>query len=348
MKKIFLAMIVFLAWPFGTAQERNWNSQIQQLSFLTSQEIQDYKLGPGDLIEVSVYGVEDLSSTVRISSSGRISLPFIGKLYVAGMTGAELEDKLTLLMADAKLIREPQISVFVREYHSQPVYVMGAVNRPGQYMITQQLRLIDVIAMAGGIDLNRADDFAYFQRRQAPPRSDEEEDDAVEGLVQEGSGPPAAANVRIDLTDLLENGNMTLNVPVQGGDVIHVPERDIRYYYVIGEVGRPGAYELVPDQEVLVSQALAWAGGPGKTAKSNDGLLVRYDQLGGRQQLAVDFKDILSGKKPDFTVEADDVIFIPGSNIKTIGYGLLGVLPGTASNMAVYGARSVGRVRPVP
>lgn len=340
-----LCLGLLLFSPFALAQnlpqnlpeksgDRDWNSQIQQMSLFLTQGISDYQLGPGDLIEIKVFGVDDFNQTVRISSSGSISLPFLGKIVVAGLTGAQLEETLTQLMNDNKLIRDPQVSVFVKEFRSQPVYVLGAVNNPGQYMISQQLNLIDVIAMAGGLDLTRADDYALFHRRTG--------DSPEAGNGSSHSARSAAGGtsepIKIDLKDLLENGNLALNFPVQGGDVIHVPEREVELFYVIGEVGRPGAYQMPTKEErVLVSQALAWAGGPQTTAKMSKGILVRYDERGGRQELAVDFGAILKGEKPDFPVEPQDVIFIPGSKFKTIGYGLLGIVPGTISGTLVYG-----------
>lgn len=329
MKKVSILILVltqFFLTQFLMSQDKQWNEQIRQMSFLGEVGSTDYVVGPGDLIEIKIFGVESFDQVVRISSSGKISLPFLGKISVAGMTGAELEDYLTQLMGEKRLVRDAQVSVFVQQYRSQPVYVLGAVNQPGQYMISQNLNVIDVIAMAGGLDFRRAQDYALLQRRGGS--------EAPDNGTQDSRPEP----VRIDLKDLLENGNLALNMPVQGGDMIHVPEKVIQLYYVIGEVGRPGAYEFEADETLMVSQALAWAGGPQKTAKSNKGMLVRYDEHGKRTELAVNFKDILKGRKPDFAVEPEDIIFIPGSNFKTIGYGLLGVIPSTVSRTATYAA----------
>ena len=117
--------------------------------------------------------------------------------------------------------------------------------------------------------------------------------------VQDGNSISQSKFIEINLTDLLEEGELALNIRVQGGDVIHIPERELQVYYVIGDVGRPGTYELPKDIEVLLTQGLAKAGGPTKTAKQNSSILVRYDELGTRQELAVNFSDILKGKKAD-------------------------------------------------
>jgi len=289
----------------------------------------DYRLGPGDVIDVAVFNTSNLAQTLRVSSSGSITMPFLGKVAVSGLTGDELEIELASRLKDSGLVRDPQVSVFIREFNSQPVFVLGAVRLPGQYVITQPLQLVQVLAMAGGLDPIRAADYMQFQRRGKAGAA------APVNLTDELQGE----NVRrIDLKKLLELGEEELNLPVQGGDVIFVPERPVSMFYVVGEVNHPGAFQLPDEGDLLLSQALAQAGGPMKTAKIGKGMLVRYDEHGRRQEVAVNFSDILRGKKPDLTVQRDDVIFIPGSNFKTIGYGLLGTIPGTVSGTVIYGA----------
>lgn len=97
----------------------------------------------------------------------------------------------------------------------------------------------------------------------------------------------------------------------------------------------PGAYAMPDEQVLLVSQAMALAGGPIRTAKMNKGVLVRYDGTGRREELQVNFSDILKGRKPDFAIKPDDIIFIPGSTIKSIGYGLLGIIPSVATQTVI-------------
>ena len=166
--------------------------------------------------------------------------------------------------------------------------MLGAVNRPGQYQIIQQTYLIDAIAMAGGLTADSANHLV-LQRRI--PRSTQRTD----------SGTPEETQiVEIDLEDLLTDGDLSLNMPVQGGDVINVPKREIEFFYVIGEVNRAGAFELPSDKRLLLTQALAWAAGPAKTAKANKSRLVRYDELGGvREDIALNVDAILKGEALD-------------------------------------------------
>ncbi|MCZ6768518.1 MAG: polysaccharide biosynthesis/export family protein [Acidobacteria bacterium] len=320
-----------LSWGQGLGQQnRNWNEQIQQLSFLDRSASQ-YRLGAGDLIEVSIFGVEDFNYSLRIDSLGQINLPFIGSITAAGLTPTELGHELKSTL-EGRLIRNPQVSVFVKEYRSQPVFVLGAVRQPGQYQMVYQLNLIDVIAMAGGLEIERAADYALVRRRGS-------------GTDNEGINPSRTNGesaqlevVEIDLKELLEGEDFSLNIPIQGGDVIHIPERKMELFYVVGEVTKPGAFEIPPQNDVFVSQAVTWAGGPMKTAKTDKGILVRYNGKGERQEMAVNFSDIIQGKKSDFLVQPNDIIFIPGSTAKSLGYGLLQIIPATLSGSIIWGA----------
>jgi len=320
-KIVVFVFLVSFSTLFSQSDPRN--DRIQQLTSIYGTQ-SAYRLGSGDLIEVNVYGVNDFRHDLRINSSGNVRIPLLGPIMVAGLTGAELEDKLAKLLDDG-FIQDAQVSVFVKEYRSQPVFVLGAVRRPGQYQITLQLNFIDVLAMAGGL-APLADEVATIQRAHSGTSPDAHDDN--------GNSEPKM--IEINLTDLLDEGELALNIPVQGGDVIHIPERELRVFYVIGDVGRPGTYELPKDLEVLVSQGLAKAGGPTRTAKMNSGILVRYDTQGTRQELAVNFSDILKGKRSDFPIQKNDVIFIPGSTAKEIGYGLLNIIPNTVSRAIVY------------
>jgi polysaccharide export outer membrane protein len=118
-----------------------------------------------------------------------------------------------------------------------------------------------------------------------------------------------------------------LNVRLQGGDVLYVPRRRQQNFYVIGDVINPGPYTLPRRGTITAAQAVIYAGGTLPTAKSGKGFLMRHDSLGVRQATPVDFKAIVAGKQPDFQMQADDIIFIPNSAVKTIGVGLLNMVP---------------------
>jgi polysaccharide biosynthesis/export protein len=319
MKKILAFVLSLLCAASVRAQAVNANARIAELSSL-GKISGEYRLGPGDLIEVSVFGVDSFRHLLRVSASGQIKLPLVEPVNVAGLTAAELEQRLAAVL-DGDVIQNPQVSVFVKEYRSQPVFVLGSVRTPGQYQISQPLNLVDVLSMAGGLQQNAADE-AVIQRRTVPGQND-------------AQAPSKEFTViKVNLRQLLEQADLSLNIPVQGGDVIHVEERQPRTVYVIGEVNRAGAFQLPAKQDLRVTQAFAWAGGPMKTARMSQGILVRYDDKGQRQELPVDFDAIMKGKQQDFPVRPDDIIFVPGSKMKNIGVGLLNMAPSALANMA--------------
>lgn len=306
---------------------KNWNERIQQLSFNAAST--DYRLGAGDLITVDVFGIEGFGRNLRVSSTGTITLPYVGAVKAAGTTTTELEEQLRKQL-DGRFIKNPQVSVFVVEYRSQSVFVLGAVQKPGQYQITSPLRLIDAIGLAGGLNLEAADNYAVVQKKGA-----------TSGPAAENAGATQVAqkseSIRINLKDLLENGKMDLNVPITGGDVVQIPERQISRYYVIGDVNRPGAFEMPRQENMFISQALAEAGGPMRTAKMSEAVLVRWDEAGQRKELPIDVSGIMKGRKPDLPLQANDVLFLPGSTAKSVALGMLGVIPGTVSSTVVWG-----------
>jgi polysaccharide biosynthesis/export protein len=281
------------------AQNVNLDERVKSLSSVGGKTDAEYRLGAGDLIEISVFGVDSFRSTLRISASGTIKLPLLEPVAAAGLTPAELEHRLAGLL-DGEVIKNPQVSVFVREYRSQSVYVLGSVKNPGQYQIALQLKIVDVIAMAGGLNSNAVD----------------------EAVIQRGAAE-SAEEIKVNLRDLLEKGDLTQNVVVRGGDVVHIQERLTQTVYVIGEVNRAGAFTMSPRQSLRVSQAFAYAGGPTKTAKLSKGILVRYGDKGERKEVPIDFGSVLSGKQEDFFLQPNDVIYVPNSAGKAFGQAML-------------------------
>jgi polysaccharide export outer membrane protein len=176
----------------------------------------------------------------------------------------------------------------------------------------RHLTLIDALTMAGGASRDAGGDVIVHHK---------------------ASGADEEKTTRISLKELLDEGRMALNIAIGDGDVITVPERIRHVYYVIGEVGRPGAYDLRPDGPTLLSQAIANAGGPAKTAKASKGVLVRQEANRPRQELRVNFQAVLKGKQPDTPIRPNDIIFVPGSKVKDISYGLLGVVPQSISRV---------------
>ena len=294
------------------------NERITQLSSV-ERKATDYRLGPGDLIRVHVFGIDEFDHTIRLTPTGDIKLPYLGRLRVAGQTAGELEDTLTDLL-EGQVIKDPEVFVRIKEYKAHTIFVLGAVNRPGDYKMDRELTLIDVIAMAGGLDLFRAGDQVLIQRQ---------------GPTADLGAAGEFELIRVDLKQLLAGQSQSHNPTVKDGDVVQVPPRVEERYFVMGEVNQPGVFALPGSKDILLSQALAWAGGPSRTAKLKDGTLVRYQEDGTREDLGINLQAILSGKQPDLALEPNDIIFIPGSGFKTFTYGMLGLLRNVPSSAAV-------------
>lgn len=250
--------------------------------------LRNYAIGPGDLLEISVFELEELSRTVRVSADGTISYPMVGVVEVRGLTALELEQRLAEMLAQ-KYIRDPQVSVFLREMQSGTVAVLGAVGQPGGITLIAQGTVLEALSRAGGVT-NDAGSRAYLIRGTA-------------------SEP-----VTIDLRRLMEEADLALNYPVGAGDVLYVPK--VRRYkvYVYGQVEKPGAFEVEEGQPITVLQAVSMAGGMARRASAGKIKVVRGSQGEGKQKLfKVNLSSVISGKAKDFVLLEGDIVVVPKS-----------------------------------
>ena len=109
----------------------------------------DYRLGPNDLMDVEVFGVPDLKRTVRVNSSGQVSLALVGNVLLAGLSAQQAETVIADKYAE-KYLQNPQVSVFIKEFTTQRITIEGAVAKPGIYPVTGQVTLLRALALAGG------------------------------------------------------------------------------------------------------------------------------------------------------------------------------------------------------
>ncbi len=290
---------------------------------------QDYLLGPGDVIEVTVFGIEDLKGKqLTLDSEGRISLPFINVVQLMGLTSRESEIKIGTLY-EASVMKNPQVAVTVKDYRSQFINVLGAVFKPGTYQLTRRAFLVDALAMAGGLLAEKAESKAFVHRAGMATATQAE---IVADVAKKES-------LEIDLVQLLEKGDISLNVPIYAGDVVSVPERVERFYYVLGDVNKGGAFEIRRGEAITLSKALASAGGLMGTAKAGKSVIIRQNEDGSTKQIPVDVKKLLQGKTEDMVLADNDVVFVPGSTTKTIARGVLNSIGGVLSSLVYVGAR---------
>jgi len=282
----------------------------------------DFTIGVADLLEVNVLGVSDFTRELRVSRDGTIRMPFLGDLQVDGMTCRQLEDKLADLL-DPEYVKDPQVSVSIKEPRSRMFSLMGAVMKPGQYQILEPVTLVSAIAGAGGLDFAKAGDKATIQRSYGvkPVAS------ATAQVTADDAKPASTYQIEVDLKKLLMAGDMSLDIPIMPGDVIGIPQRETKAVYVIGDVNKPGSYDYPQGNGISLSRAVALAGGPTKTSKMSKSILVRQSADGSVQRMALDIGRILKGKDPDLDLHPEDLLFVPGSPGKTLAYGFLNYAP---------------------
>ena len=279
----------------------------------------DYKIGPEDLLEISVFEVEKLNKTVRVSSQGNISLPLLGVLRVKGLTANQLERELTELLAE-KYLRDPQVSVFIKEYRSQRISVLGAVKEPKVFEVTGQRTILDMLAMAGGLN----DDAGNTLFLIRPPRLKREA--SKEPQDPEAGGPRTFV---INLEELLVKGDLTLNLPLTHGDVINIPVSD--KVFVGGEVWRPGGFPL-KGKRMTLSQAIVLAGGLKPQAKGSETKIFRYTENGpGREVVTANVYAIQKGKVEDLYLKDNDIVIVPKHGVKAFLVGVKETLTGVFS-----------------
>jgi len=316
---VFSSLLVFLALSvFISAQQqlppdppKDLNERLMDMARATgggASGISDYRIGPDDLIDISVFEVPELSRTVRVSSSGEISLPLIGTVRAAGLSPVAMEQVLTARLKQT-YVKDPQVSVFVKEFKSDPVSVVGAVKMPGLYQIQTRKSLIEVLALAQG--------FAEGPTRQAGrsiivTRKDASSPTSGPQKSSGTSGSEASLPViEIPIKSLLETGDPKWNVPIYPGDVIKVVQAGT--VYVAGSVTRPGSFPLTDFDNITVIQALAMAGGTTKAASRKNAVIIRRDAAGARVEQKIDLGRVLKGVDADSSLGPNDILFVPGS-----------------------------------
>ena len=282
MKKglIILGLCFWLVIPIGL------QAQEEAASF-----VKEYRIGPKDLLEITVFELPDLNQTVRVSEDGTITLPLLKQVKADGLTKDELEQRISNLLEE-KYLKNPRVSVFIKEYQSKLVAVIGAVENPGMYELVGRLTLLQIITKAGGFKENASNELFVLR----------------EGEKGE------TTSIAINLDDLMINGNPKLNIPLQPNDVINVPVDKMMSVYVFGAVTNPGKIEVKMSKKITLLQAVGNAGGLADNAKKSGIRLKRKDRKTGKEtEMKVNLGDIIKGKRRDIELWEGDVIIIPES-----------------------------------
>lgn len=270
------------------------------------------KLGIGDLIEIAVFGVPDLSTKTRISGSGDVYLPLIDYVHVADLTTDEAQELIQKRLEDGGFVRGPHVSIFVDESASQSITMVGEVSHPGAYPAIGERRLFDLISAAGGFT---------------------EKAGSIVTIEHHGD-PGKKVELQLSSHDLAEDTQN--NVDIYPGDLIIVSRAGI--VYVVGDVQRPSGFLVSEDNALTVLKALALAGGGTKTTAWNKTRILRQTP-NGVHEIPIPLKKILHAKAPDVALVKGDILFIPGSSAKAAAYRTADAAMSLSTAMAVVAIR---------
>lgn len=246
------------------------------LIFPCARAADDYKLGPGDVLKIMVFDYPDLSTEERVSESGAISFPLLGKITVGGLSTDEARNLITSRLESQGFIKQAHVTVIVSQFVSQQVSVIGEVNKAGKFPLDKTSTLVDLLSMAGGVNSNGGDK-------------------AI--LIRPAKDGGRETKTEIDLYALFQ-GSDSKHIEVQNGDIIFVPKAQV--FYVYGEVQRPGMVRL--ERNMTVLHAISSAGGLTPKGTENGIKLKRRDAQGVMHTI----EDV----EPEELVKPDDILYV--------------------------------------
>jgi len=290
------------------------------------QDIGQYVMGPDDQMKIWALGVEEISDKpVRVDPSGDIDLPLVGRVHAAGLTVEQFETALKQRLAHE--VKQPQVSVDLVEFGSQPVSVLGAVNHPGVLQLSGRKTVAEVLSLAGGLrtDAGPCVRIARQTKAGSIPLPDARADSTGDFTV-----------ATLQVKSLLSATRPADNILIRPHDVITVPVAEM--VYVVGAVKKPGSFALNERDSVSVLQALSMAEGLGPTPKPQDSKILRtVPGSVERKEIPVDLKRIMAGKTEDLALRANDILFVPDSTAKKAGARAIEAIIQTATGVVIWG-----------
>ncbi len=266
----------------------------------------DLRLGPGDLIHITVYDMPELDQHVRVSDQGNVTLSLIGQVKAEGLSAEQLSQEIARKLREGEYAKRPSVNVMVDEYTTQGVTVVGEVVKPGVIPVFSSHDLLDILSSAGGLK-DTASTEILIRRRWV-------------------DGEPERIQLGRDSKSL--SGPI---VKVNPGDQVIVPLAGI--VYMLGDLNRPGGYVMSENGKITLLQALAMAGGSTRTAAENNTRLVRPTP-NGYEEKTISLKDIMMGKEKDIELQPKDIVYVPFSHMKNFLLGTQSIL-GAATSASI-------------
>lgn len=288
-----------------------------------------YVLGPQDSINVRVTDLDEFDpktlGAIRIDSLGNVNLPLIGRVHAAGLTVEQLEQQIALRLS--RLMKEPEVGVSVADFRNHPVSVLGAVKNPGVYQVTGRKTLFEVLSLAGGLNPDASNRIKITR------------------VVSEGTLPLPNASLdpkgefyvaELNVRDVMEAKTPEVNIDVRQNDVITVPKADL--IYVVGAVHRAGGFPLNEKEHISVLQAVSLAEGLDRAASAKTARILRQSSPDKeRLEIPVNVQQILDGRGKDVSLQANDILFIPNSAVKSAGLRALEAAVQAGTGIAIWG-----------
>jgi polysaccharide export outer membrane protein len=265
-------------------------------------------IGPGDLLQVTVFGAPDYDKQVRVSAEGTVFLPLAGSVKVGGLTTEQASAVIASKLSDGGYFNDPKVSVLEKEFSTQGISVLGEVQKPGIYPLPGTRNLFDALSAAGGTT-PRAGTLVAITHRSDPQH-------------------PQAVSISYD-----GKSGTHSNIPIYPGDTVVVSKAGL--VYVTGDVKTPGGF-IMENAHMTVLQAVAMAQGVNPTAKLDHAQLIRNPGQGAKQQeITIQLKKILSAKAADINMQPNDILFVPSSAMKSAGRRTLDSIVQVATGMAI-------------
>lgn len=258
-KLVIIITIIFSSLFVLTAQAVELDKR------LDTSGLEEYVLGSGDTVRISVYGSPDLNTETRVTKAGSINFPLLGNVGIGGLTPAQAEKKIATALEKGSYVKEPHVNLVVTQFYSQFVSVLGNVYKPGRFSLDRVSTLSDALALAGGVAPNGSD-IVTLSRNEAGE----------------------TIKVKYDLREILSNRKVN-NPTVKTGDIIYVPDAPV--FYIHGEVQRPGSFKL--QRNMTVAQALSTGGGLTIRGTERGIEIQRLDQSGQLKTFSASLGDKL-------------------------------------------------------
>jgi polysaccharide export outer membrane protein len=293
---------------------------------------EDYRIGVSDVIEVQIENAPELSRAFRVTMAGTFLMPYLGRITAAQKTPEELAQYIAERLR-GDYLKDPKVTVVVKEYNSRSFFIQGSVRNPGVFQIEGRPTLLTLITLAGGLAADRGSSAIIIRPLKRQQGAADEKRDGAQAADRKPSAEEEDDYelITVNINGLLK-GRFDQNARLEPGDIVNIPPADV--FFVAGEVKAPGSFPL--KDGTTLRQAISLAQGTTFKAALGRAKIFREDPATGkRQEIAIEIDKVMSGKKEDIAILANDIIIVPNSQLKSIGGTLLSAFGLTTAQRGV-------------